>query len=235
VSPEAIRQEQGRQEKGLAAGDDLFQFDERAGAAASAAPSAPATEPAPADASLRAMGLVDDTLADGPELDGPIQRPAWGPWGRRAPLPPVVVPLLLVVAIANMALVGLTWKSLGREERPSASAEHTTEGPAQGTGEPETHPAQGERHGEALGRGLPHLSASRDEAWAALDDAERTLAAGEFVAARRALYGLLTVLDRGELAERPDIEARAGFLIAESYRLQALSLGDTAAAEEETP
>ena len=232
MSPEAIRQ-------GLAAGEDLFQFDERAGAAASAAPSAPATEPALADASLRPMGLVDDTLADGPELDGPLQRPAWGPWGRRAPLPPVVVPLLLVMAIANMVLVGLTWKSLGREERPSSPAEHTSGSPAQesahGTGEPETHGAQGERHGEALGRGLPHLAASRDEARASLDDAERTLAAGEFVAARRELYGLLTVLDRGELAERPDIEARAGFLIAESYRLQALSLGDTAAAAEETP
>jgi hypothetical protein len=218
VSPEAV----GR-EKEAAAGEDLFQFGQQAGAAA-------APPPVAAAGALLPMGLVDDTLAGDAEPDEAAEELFDGP-RRRAALPPVVVPLLVVMAIANLALVGLTWKALRREAPPSAPAGHAADEGHGHPSSPEGEAEGGEQHADEMPR-LAHLAGTRDEAWAALDDAERTLDAGEFVAARRELYGLLTVLDRVELSERPDVEARAGFLIAESYRLQARS---TAAAAEEAP
>jgi hypothetical protein len=73
-------------------------------------------------------------------------------------------------------------------------------------------------------RTVPALASSRDDAWAILDEAQRELDAGEFVPARRTLYAMLTVIDRVEAAERPDLESRAAYLVAESYRLQAAAL-----------
>jgi len=160
----------------------------------------------------------------------------------RAALPPVVVALLLVVALANLALVGLTWKSLHREpdaarvtdaplSKLGSRADLAAEGPGTDWGRPTRAPER-ER---ALARSLPGLSTSRDDAWAALDDAQRAMDAGEFVAARRALYSTLTVIDRVAATERRDLESLGSFLIAESYRRQAETLSpDEASASEDT-
>jgi hypothetical protein len=215
-----------------ARGDELFQFDEPE--AAGPAPALPAggtgEGPAPPDMTpegpatpeggLRPMGLVDDTaLAPEPHAAEPEPRS-----GGTSALPPVVVPLLLVMASANLILVGLTWQSL---RRPPAAAplSHASATAAPGGAEHGAAAAAADGHGGALPGELPRRLGSRDNAHAILADAERTLAAGEFVEARRALYALLAVLDRLELGERADVEARAGYLIAETYRRQAQSLG----------
>lgn len=216
--------------------DDLFEFDELA-----EEPPPPAFEldsgPAPARRSApRSMGLVDDLEpAQDAYHDGYGDGDGYGTEPRvvvaSGGLPPIVVPLLLVMAAANLALVGLTWRSMGPADGPALPALVALPSAEEQAGE--LDPALRTEADQAAGRGtgprgftrtVPALASSRDDAWAILDEAQRALDAGEFVPARRTLYAMLTVIDRVEAAERPDLESRAAYLVAESYRLQAAAL-----------
>ena len=229
--------------------DDLFEFDEFAEdtSAPEAAPvesrspvERPERQPAPAPlGGSRSMSTIDDYDDYGDE-DQDADPADFPEAPVRAGMPPIVVPLLLVMAFANLALVGLTWKSMNRERAipvlesagPGQAARVEGErgaAPALGFGAPETDRGGAAtstgRAGRSLRSQLPELTSSRDDAWAILEEAGRAMDAGEFAPARRRLYGMLTVLDRFEQADRPDLESRAGYLIAESYRRQAQALG----------
>ena len=211
--------------------DDLFEFDELVEPDEPDLPErVDASEPggSPTAPPPRPLGLLDDDdpgLRQDPGHDEEYHPDEHHVVVAAGGMPPVVVPLLLVMAAANLALVGLTWKSMRAPDQltlpvlhstPVVQRDSTREGDAAMPG------ATGE--GRQGLRAVPPLATSRDEAWAVLEEAQRALDAGHHVAARRGLYGMLTVIDRVEPAERPDLESRAGFLIAESYRLQAASM-----------
>jgi hypothetical protein len=179
------------------------------------------------------MGLVDDLEPARDAYDDYDYEDGYGAEPRvvvaSGGLPPIVVPLLLVMAAANLALVGLTWRSMGPPREPALPALSALPSADQQAGEFGTAGRGGPDQSRGVGprgftRTVPALASSRDDAWAILDEAQRALDAGEFVPARRTLYAMLTVIDRVEAAERPDLESRAAYLVAESYRLQAAAL-----------
>ncbi|MEO0650269.1 MAG: hypothetical protein AAFZ65_06290, partial [Planctomycetota bacterium] len=55
------------------------------------------------------------------------------------------------------------------------------------------------------------------------DRVRRALDAGDFPSARRQLYAALATADRLEEAQRTSLEAEASFLLADTYRLEALA------------
>jgi hypothetical protein len=132
---------------------------------------------------------------------------------------PILAACLVVLTLANVALVGLTWKSLDTTQDLIAA------GNAPLVIEREPAPALTPTTGEPG----PTVTSSPElpladpplEAYATLFEAETALGRGEFRRARRALFGLLAVIDRVPAEERADVEAKAGFLVAETYRLQA--------------
>jgi hypothetical protein len=139
---------------------------------------------------------------------------------------------LVIMMIANVALVGLTWKSLDTTQDLIAAG--VNNGVAE-TSAPVVPPTSIETSEPAEAASTP---APREpmvqvevedpplEAYSALFDAETALGRGEYRRARRALFGLLTVIDRIPEAERVDVEAKAGLLVAEAYRLEAAATGD---------
>jgi hypothetical protein len=133
-----------------------------------------------------------------------------------------VVLALVVLGLANLALVGLTWKSLDTTRQLVANtAQRPVEAAAPTLGSASS-PRPLDFPPSTLGGPDP-------EGRAALEAAERALRAGEYEGARRAVYGLLAVIDRIPQAEREDVEARATFLVAETYRLQARDAGGAVA------
>ena len=65
---------------------------------------------------------------------------------------------------------------------------------------------------------------TRPEGPAALERAQAQLAAGAFERGRQTLFALLAVIDRVPAEVRGDVEARARFLLADSWRLEADAL-----------
>lgn len=61
-----------------------------------------------------------------------------------------------------------------------------------------------------------------DDGFGTIANARTHIERGEFERARRLLGGLLAVIDRFDAARRAELEAQAGFVIAESYQRQAL-------------
>ena len=225
----------GSDASGASEGDDLFDFDElieqseevadqltaeldeALGEMTPAPEAAPAPEPvAPAAAEITPLGFRDpfwpepDAEPELPEAHADV--PSRAARGLRSQ---AVVIALVVLGLANLSLVGLTWKSLDTTRELVANAGMPrvgAAGPAESGSTSSRDPIDFPR--SALGGPDP-------EGRAALRAAERALEAGEFVDARRAMYGLLAVIDRIPQAEREDVEARATFLVAETYRLQA--------------
>lgn len=123
--------------------------------------------------------------------------------------------LLAAVGLPNLIAVALLWKSLGDVahrldsvgDRFSETAEVLREETAR-------------RVDSILTWRSPGVS-TEPEALAVLEQAERELEAGGFEHARERLYSLLAVIDRIDPALRDDAEARARFLVAESWRRQA--------------
>ena len=133
--------------------------------------------------------------------------------------PHLAVAALIVLGFANLSLVGLTWKSLDTTRELVANASIQGGGPIGSSVDP-----KGLTDG---GLAFPptSLGGPRPEGRAMLAAAGRAIEAGELGRARRSVHGLLAVIDRVRPSEREDIEARASFLIAETYRLEARRLG----------
>ena len=70
---------------------------------------------------------------------------------------------------------------------------------------------------------LPPVAAPRPERHPTFALANEEISRGEFASARRRIYGLLSIIDRMSTSDRPAIEARAQYLLAEAQHLEALS------------
>ncbi|MCE9593733.1 MAG: hypothetical protein K8S98_06035 [Planctomycetes bacterium] len=158
---------------------------------------------------------------------------------------PMLIGALAVFALANLALIGLTWKSMSTLQeslgsQPGASGVH--DGGATATNANSAAPVVTHER-------IPSQLDVRPEGEETLDAAHEAIERGDFAGARRMLWGLLAVADRWAPSRRDDLEARATFTIADSYRLEAdtragseaqhapaeRELGEVHAAESEAP
>lgn len=133
---------------------------------------------------------------------------------------PLLLVGLVVFALANLALIGLTWKSMATLQQSlgarAADGPGRVEQPSnQGYGTYDTQPG-----GHAAKR-IPAQLDPRSEGDETLEIARASLERGDYEGARRLLWGLLSVADRWPLERRDDLEARAMFMIAETFRRQA--------------
>jgi hypothetical protein len=168
-----------------------------------------------------------DALEDDDDDDGATEHwaPATGP-ARAGWLP------TLAILAANLMLLLFAWnasrslqsglqdvrneldvvRSTGLAPAdPGASA---TRGAASSMGAHTQQPAEG----EAAGPDAAPLPAFDQ---VALEIAQREMERGLYPSARRRLYGVLALADRIDPERRADVEARLGFLIADSYRFEA--------------
>jgi len=231
----------GADTPGFPEGDDLFDFDELIKGAeetvdaltaeldealaevepvppppSSAAPPAPVPQPAPVRPAPEISLLGFRERFEPIRQAIPVEDPDDGraPGRTRLPMGPVLI-ALAVLGLANLSLVGLTWKSLDTTRELVASAGRPR------VSEPSSLPSAASRPRDSIDFPKATLGGPDPEGRAALEAAERSLAAGELLTARRSAYALLAVIDHIPRAEREDVEARASFLVAETYRLQA--------------
>lgn len=133
---------------------------------------------------------------------------------------PLLLAGLALFAVANLALIGLTWKSLSTLEQSLdvRAADATT--PAE-AGPDGAALAQRRAPSDVAAARLPARLEPRPEGEETLEAAREAIARGDHEGARRMLWGLLAVADRWEPARRDDLEARATLAIADAFRLQA--------------
>jgi hypothetical protein len=136
--------------------------------------------------------------------------------------PPQISPLMIAVLGAvgavNLLIVGLVWSSMSAI-RTSFDELHTRaamqvdalRAPAQSSA-----PVHKATIASALDR--------RPEGEETLERARRAIERGDFEGARRTLYELLSIVDRWPDELRDDLEARASFMLGDTYRLAADAL-----------
>lgn len=234
--------------------EDLFEFDSEAIGASAGIPDALQAE---LEAAIEESGDSFDEIVDPlpPELSGyefdqpepsagaPVTAPAKTRGGATtretaapvtgdAPARPTMLAsprtqLVLAAMVAlNLLLVGLSWRSqdstreliqsLGVDRSPGATSPEVVDQP------------------RAEKRGFTHIE-PRAEGYETLEEAARAMERGEFQLAREMLFGLLAVIDRVEDSARYDVEARASFMVGDTFRLEAdaMRLGAENASEEE--
>lgn len=133
---------------------------------------------------------------------------------------PLAGVLLAGVVLVNVTLMLFAWRSIDSVKRMVLDVGHdvadtTSELRAESTRRNEITALQSEPVFGALPEGYRTLEVARER-----------MRRGEHARARRMLYGLLSVIDRIEQPARSEVEAQAGFLIADSYRIEAQSLPD---------
>jgi hypothetical protein len=131
---------------------------------------------------------------------------------------PLATALFAAVLVANVALMAFAWNSVSATRDLVLDVAHDVrEASADLRNESNQRTAAAARASEPAFGALP-------EGFRTLELARERIAQGEHVRARRMLQGLLAVIDRVEPPAREEIEAQAGFLIADSYRLEADAL-----------
>lgn len=191
-----------------------------------AAPVATKADTAPVQAAASATNANDSTKPNATFEPTPV--------GTRRSLgdlraSPLLLVGLAVFAIANLALIGLTWKSMATLQqslgaRAADGPSHADEPSSRG-GESHAggHVDDSETH-------IPVELEARPEGEETLETARAAIERGDYERARQLLWGLLAVADRWTPDRRDDLEARATLLIAEAFRRQA----DARAAHEST-
>lgn len=219
--------------------EDLFNFDELT--TASAKPAAPAPAPAVPQAELdAALGQVqaakqEVARAIPPPVaaqPAPTIRPVATVAGdedaaartsvvvvpQRVSFTPLVAALVGGVALLNVALIAFAWHSVNATRQMVLDvASDVREASSDMRSESERRTELAARASEPVFGALP-------EGFRSLDIARDMITRGEHVRARRLLHGLLAVIDRVQQPARAEIEARAAFLIADSFRLEADAL-----------
>ena len=164
----------------------------------------------PADAGPLPVRPV--AFAAAPAMAAPAA-PAPNPLQRLA-LSPALIAVLLVLMALNLGLVALVVRGMSAVQTTVVDVGQQVASARAGTPAPIAVPE------------LPHALATdaRPEGPAALERAQAQLAAGAFERGRQTLFALLAVIDRVPAEVRGDIEARARFLLADSWRLEADAL-----------
>ncbi len=225
--------------------EDLFNFDELTSAAAKAAPP-PAPVAVPPQAELdAALGQVQ---AAKQEVAKAIQPPVAAPAPtirpvatvagdedaaartnvvvvpQRVSFTPLVGALVGGVALLNIALIAFAWHTVNATRQMVLDvASDVREASSDMRSESERRTELAARASEPVFGALP-------EGFRTLDIARDMITRGEHVRARRLLHGLLAVIDRVQQPARSEIEARAAFLIADSFRIEADALPSNGAA-----
>ncbi len=136
----------------------------------------------------------------------------------RFSMSPLATALFAAVLVANVALMAFAWNSVSATRDLVLDVAHDVrEASADLRNESNQRTAAAARASEPAFGALP-------EGFRTLELARERIEQGEHVRARRMLQGLLAVIDRVEPPAREEIEAQAGFLIADSYRLEADAL-----------
>lgn len=230
--------------------DDLFNFDELIPSTPTVAPAPAATSKHDDDAMEAVLGpapVASKPAAAEPQrakpqpaapLPTPARpetqaRPEAQATARSEPQPNVVatpttvvttsrssgwlVGALALIGVSNLALVGLVWRSIDRSDaRPAQVAPHVVEEYPRTDERVDREPSTTAR--------LPSAFDVRPEGEETLETARTAIERGDHQRARELLHGLLAVADRLPDHVRLDVEARATFLIAESFRAQADAL-----------
>jgi hypothetical protein len=128
-----------------------------------------------------------------------------------------MIAVLALLLVANVLTLVAGWKS----QADVGSLLQRIGGRAAGNLETMRQQAIEEaRHSEASSP----MQGQRAEGYETLDLAQRAIDEGDFSLARRELFALQNVGDRLDVPVRDDVLARAAFMIADAYRLQAESL-----------
>lgn len=137
---------------------------------------------------------------------------------------PLAAVLLGAIVLANVTLMLVAWGSVQSVKQLVLDVTHDV---ADTTSELR---AESTRRSELVALESEPVFGALPEGYRTLEIAKDRLQRGEHARARRMLYGLLSVVDRVEQPARSEVEAQAGFLIADSFRLEADALG-----KERTP
>lgn len=196
----------------------------------------------------RSLGVSESVLREIESLQQasltPAPKPSPTPAPTPAPTPIAAAPAAAAttvavggglprpVWIAGLALLGLNALGLGlsllRQERSAGELEAARlrlEQAAAGVG------AGLREEIQRFERGTAQAASAALESGVSLGHVERSLADRDFSLARRQLYALLSTIDRLAPDRRAALEARANFMLADSYRLE----GEDKRAEETKP
>jgi hypothetical protein len=225
--PEPLGTNPGKLHELLASGtppqetdEDLFNFVELSQSAPK--PALPASAPAAKDSAPSTLAQVDAPKAEAPAVAASAApgtpQLVLAPAGNRFSMTPLAAGLFGALIAANVALMLFAWNSVSATRDLVLDVAH------------DVREASADLREESSQRSAAAAKASQP-AFGALPEGYRTLelareriAQGEHARARRMLYGLLAVIDRIEPPAREELEAQAGFLIADSYRIEADSL-----------
>jgi len=130
---------------------------------------------------------------------------------------PLAAALLAGIVMVNVTLIVVAWTSVQSVKQLVLDVTHdmvdtTSELRAEST-----------RRNERTAFETEPVFGALPEGFRTLEVAKQRMERGEHERARRMLYGLLSVIDRIEQPARSEVEAQAGFLIADSYRIEAQS------------
>lgn len=222
--------------------EDLFNFDELLGAkkqsealnkeldavldAVDAAKVDVAATVAPAPASVAAPAPAPAPIKPvaGPAPVAPTTAATVGPTiqqtvvHQKLSISPVAAALLVGVVLVNVTLMIFAWSSVSAVKQLVLDVGHDVADTTTELKSESTH-----RNREAAFESQPVFGAL-PEGYRTLEIARERMERGEHARARRMLYGLLSVIDRIDQPARSEVEAQAGFLIADSYRIEADSM-----------
>jgi hypothetical protein len=181
-----------------------------AAAAAQPAPATPAPAPAakPASKAAAAAPVAANAAAGVPTATVIHQKLS---------MSPLAAALLAGIVLVNVTLIVVAWTSVQSVKQLVLDVTHdmvdtTSELRAEST-----------RRNERTAFETEPVFGALPEGFRTLEVAKQRMERGEHERARRMLFGLLSVIDRIEQPARSEVEAQAGFLIADSYRIEAQS------------
>ncbi|MBL8801898.1 MAG: hypothetical protein JNN27_07885 [Planctomycetes bacterium] len=183
-------------------------------AAKSTAKAAPAaTTPSPA-APTPAAKPAPKAAAVAP-ADGGTGAPTPTIIHQKLSMSPLAAALLAGIVLVNVTLIVVAWTSVQSVKQLVLDVTHdmvdtTSELRAEST-----------RRNERTAFETEPVFGALPEGFRTLEVAKQRMERGEHERARRMLFGLLSVIDRIEQPARSEVEAQAGFLIADSYRIEA--------------
>lgn len=133
---------------------------------------------------------------------------------QRLSVSPLAAALLAAVVLANVALMAFAWRSVNATKQMVLDVASDVRDASADMRDEST------RRSELASLASEPVFGALPEGYRTLEIARERIARGEHARARRMLFSLLAVIDRIEPPARSEVEARAGFLIADSYRLE---------------